>query len=231
MKLIFKHSVFEFSGLLIVLFLFVMGTVVSAADVTCNGYATILYDNDKTALSICHGPYTKIDRKRLDQWQACDDAIIQIKDKESGKKHQYADCLSDAGKEFRVDGNVFMLRHFLMTYPEFESQPLLVESLDLMTNKKTYRFEKQFPVCTKKDISDAANQIDSVTVKPFEGKTYFNAVYSNLYTLRDCAKSNPELVISILRRYRTGNYFDGEVEETLNSVVDEVELIGAATQR
>jgi hypothetical protein len=206
--------------------------VASADEVTCGGLSTLLYANDKIALTICHGSYTKIDRTRLGQWQDCDDAMIHNRDKTSGKTTQYADCLPGARKQFRISGDTFMLRHFYATYPgRFESKPLLVEALNLATNKKTYEFEIRFPACTRKDIEDAAKQIDSTIAKPFDGKTYFTSVYGGFYKLRDCAKSNPQFVRSVLHKYETSGLFDGEVAETLSSVINEVELIHAATTR
>lgn len=232
MKLIYPHSVLIPRRFLVAAILFAIHSVASAAEVTCGGLSTLLYANDKIALTICHGPYTKIDRTRLEQWQDCDDAMIHIRDKTNGKTAQYADCLPGARKQFRISGDTFMLRNFYATYPgRFDSEPLLVEVLNLATNKKTYEFEKQFPACARKDIDEAAKQIDSTTAKPFDGKTYFTSVYGGFYKLRDCAKSNPQLVRSVLLKYERSGLFDGEVAETLSSVINEVELIHAATTR
>lgn len=90
-------------------------TALATEDI-CDGYSTHLYTNDKIVLTICHGPYTKIDRTRLGQWQGCDDAAFQIRDKNTGETSQYADCISEAGKQFRIHGTAFMLRHFQTTY-------------------------------------------------------------------------------------------------------------------
>ncbi|MDT3705893.1 MAG: hypothetical protein ROZ09_03630 [Thiobacillus sp.] len=203
-----------------------------AAEVTCGGYSTLLYANNKVALTICHGPYTKVDRTRLDHWQDCDDAMIHLRDKTKGETTEYADCLPGDRKQFRVKGDAFMLRHFYATYPgRFESKPLLVETLNLTTNTRTYQFEKRFPACTRRDIDDSTKQIDSATAKPFDGKTFFDSVYGGFYKLRDCAQSDPKLVLAILQRYGKSDLFDGEVAETLGSVASEVELIDAATKR
>lgn len=231
MKLIFRHLALIPRELLLGAFLIAVNPTVFAAEAICGGYRTLLYASDKIVLTICHGPYTKIDRKRLGQWQGCDDAVIQISDKKNGRTTQYTDCLSEAGKQFRVRDNAFMLRHFQTTYPGFESEPLLIEILNLDTNKKTYVFEKRFPACTRKDIDHAEKQVDSTTAKPFNGETYFTSVYGGFYRLRDCAKSDPQLVLSILRKYQNSDLFDGEVAETLSSVTSEVELIYAAITR
>lgn len=212
-------------------FIFVVQTVF-AAGVTCGGYSTLLYANDNLVLTICHGPYTKIDLKRLNQWQSCDDAEMQIRYKKNGNRIQYADCLSEAGKQFQILGSDFMLKHFQTTYPGFEPEPLLVEILNLETNKRTYQFEKQVPACTRKDIDQAVKQVDSATAKPFKaGQIYFNLVYGGFYKLRDCARSDPELALSILRKYQNSELFDGEVAETLSSVTSDAELIYAAIKR
>jgi hypothetical protein len=203
-----------------------------AGEATCGGYSTLLYSNGRMALTICHGPYTKIDRARLSQWQGCDDAVIYLLDKENGTTTQFADCLSEAGKQFRIQGDSFMLRHFYAAYPSrFDSKPLLVETQNLKTKKKTYQFETRFPVCTKKDIDDATRQIDATTAKSFDGTTYFDSVYGGFYKLRDCAQSDPELALSILQKYKKSGLFDGEVAEALSSVLSEAELIYAATVR
>lgn len=209
------------------LFLAISG-MASAADATCEGYATLLYADERNALFMCHGSYTEVDRKSFGKWQACDDAVILIRDKRSGRTSQSSDCLSESGKQFRVDGSVFMLRHFLMTYPEFEPQPLVIEYLDMKSGRRTYELERRFPVCTREDIDDAAKQIDSATTRPFDGKAYFATVYGSFHRLRDCAASAPRLVISILNKYQTSGQFDGETAETLTSVIDEVSLINSA---
>jgi hypothetical protein len=202
-----------------------------ATEVTCGGYSTLLYANNEIALTICHGPYTKIDRARLDHWQDCDDAMIHIRDKKQGKTTEYADCLPGGLKQFRVQGDAFVLRHFYATYPgRFESKPLLVETLKLTTGAKTYQFEKRFPACTKADVDDAIKQIDTTMAKPFDGKTFFDSVYGGFYKLRNCAQSAPSMVLAILQRYGKSGLFDGEVAETLSSVTSEVELIYAATK-
>ena len=212
-------------------FVFINQTVF-AAEATCGGYSTLLYTNDNMALTICHGPYTKIDLKRLDQWQSCDDAEILIRYKKNGNNTRYADCLSEAGKQFRIRGSEFMLKHSQTTYPGFEQEPLVVETLNLETSKKTYQYAKQFPVCTRKEIDQAARQVNSATAKPFNGgQTYFNLVYGGFYKLRDCARSDPELVLSILHNYQNSGLFDGEVAETLSSVTSDTELIHAASKR
>lgn len=232
MKVVLRHLGLKPLKLLLAAILIAVTPPLFAAEDTCGGYSTLLYANDKTVLTICHGPYTKINRKRLDQWQGCDDAVIKITDKNSGKTTQYADCLSEAGKQFRIQGSAFMLRHFQITYPGFESEPLLIESLDLETSKKTYEFEKQFPACGRNDIDHAAKQIDSSTAKTFNRETYFTSVYGGFYKLRDCAKSDPQSVLTILRKYhQNSDLFDGEVVETLSSVTSEVELIHAAIRR
>jgi hypothetical protein len=213
-------------------FLIFVSQTVFAAGEPCGGCSTLLYANDNLIFTICHGPYTKIDIKRLDQWQNCDDAEIQIRYKKNGNTTQYADCLSEAGKQFRIRGSEFMLKHFQTTYPGFESEPLLVEILNLETNKKTYQFEKQFQACSRKDIDQAVKQVESAIAKPFKGgQTYFNLVYGGFYRLRGCAKSDPQLVLSILRKYQNSGYFDGEVAETLSSVTSDAEVIYEAIKR
>ncbi len=232
MKILFQRKALKFCVLIVASLLSACNDTVFATEVTCGGDSTLLYTNNKIALTICHSPYTRIDRVRLDHWQDCNDAMIHIRDKNQGKNTEYADCLPGARKQFRVRRDAFMLRHFYETYPgRFELKPLVVETLNLTTNTKTYQFEKRFPACTKKYVDDAAKQIDAATAKPFDGDTYFDSVYGGFYKLRDCAQSAPRLVLSILQRYGKSGLFDGEVAETLSSVISEVELIDAATVR
>lgn len=130
--------------LLVGTLLFAVSSLSIADELACDGFSTFLYANSKIVLTICHGSYTKIDRTRLGQWQECDDATVYIRDKKNGTTTLFTDCLSEAGKQYRVYGDAIMIRHFYTTYPEFKSKPLLVETLDLTTNKRTYEFEKQF---------------------------------------------------------------------------------------
>ncbi len=217
-------------GLLVSFVVFASTAIAAESGVTCNGLNTILYSSSDMDLSVCHGEYTKIDKSKLERWQNCDDALIHIKDKKQGKTRVYADCMSETGKQIRVVGDTFMLRHFHAQYPgRFEPKPLLIEALNLSTNTKSYKFEKQFPACSKKDIDDATRKIDMTTAKPFDGSTYFNSVYGAFYKLRNCSVSDSQRVLSILHKYQESDRFDGEVAEMLSSVISEVELIHAAT--
>ncbi len=219
------------TGLLAIGLLFLMNSLLVVAEVTCGGYSTVLYSGDEIVLTICHGPDSKITRSKSDQWQYCDDAMIQIRNKKDGKTIKYADCRPGITKQIMVHGDTLMLRHFYVDFSnEFEAKPLLIEAMNLRTNEKNYEFEKRFPICSRQDINDAIMQINSSTEKPFDGKTYFTAVYGGFYKLRDCAKSQFGMVLSILNKYQESNLFDGEVSEVLDEVVEEVEIIHAASR-
>lgn len=218
--------------LLIGAFIIFLCQTISVAEETCGGLGTRLYANDNLALTICHGPYTQIDLKHLYQWQNCDDAQIQIRSMKNGATTPYADCLSEAGTQFRIRDDDFMLKYFQTTYPGFETEPLLVEILNLETNETTFQFEKKFPACTRNDIDQAVIQIDTAIAKPFDGEQrYFDLVYGGFYKLRNCARSAPGQVLSILRKYQNKRLFDGEAAEILSSVTSDAELIYAASSR
>lgn len=217
-------------GALFYLILTVASTAAAGEpDVSCGGYNTVLYSDAATALTICHGQDASFSRSNLERWQDCGDAMILIRDKQSGATRTYADCTPMKPVQFRVDGNRFLIRHFYTQYPGFEAKPLLVESLDLADHSRTYRFQTHFAHCTEDEVDAARQRIDSAVSKPFDGRTYFAAVYGGFYTLRDCSASRPKRVLSILREYRERDLFDGEVAETLSEVTDEAALIARAT--
>lgn len=195
----------------------------------CFGDSTVLYSNNDVTLSICHAPYTKIDRSLLGQWQDCDDAIVYLRDKAHGTTKEHVDCSPTTRKQFMVRGHTFMLRHFYTEYPGFESKPLVVETFDIHNKEKKYEIVAKLKTYNKKDIENAVAKIDSTITKPFDGKTYFTSIYGGFFKLRDYAVSDPDFVLSILNKYKKKGVFDGEVAETLSNVIDEVELIAKAS--
>lgn len=214
--------------------LYLVSAVASAAaggpDAPCGGYNTVLYSDATTALTICHGRDSRFSRSALGRWQDCGDAVISIRDKREGATRKYADCTPMKPVQFKVDGKRFLVRYFYTRYPGFETRPLLVESLDLAHRAKTYRLQAHFASCTEGAVAAARQRIDSAVSKPFDGRTYFAAVYGGFYKLRDCSASQPKPVLAILRAYRDKGVFDGEVAETLDEVTDEVELIARAVR-
>jgi pyruvoyl-dependent arginine decarboxylase (PvlArgDC) len=109
-------------------------------------------------------------------------------------------------------------------------KPFLIENYDITSKKKTYEFVEKLPGCSKKEIGQTIQVIDSTIAAPYDGKTYFKSIYSSFFRLRDCAKDDSGYVLSVLRKYQESGAFDGEVAETLVSVIDEVELIAVATK-
>lgn len=223
-------KILKIAILLSLSFFVIPNALATGTDAACGGESINIYSNKDLDLIICHAPYTKISQTQLDQWQDCDDAIIQINDKKKGKTTEYMDCGLSSNMQFMLRDNKFMLRHYFTEYPGFEMKPMLIERLDLVSNKSTYEFIKEFPACSKKEIDRTIQVIDSTIIAPFDGKTYFKSIYSNLFNLRDCAISNPDLVIATLDNYQKRRVFDGEVAETLVSVIDEVKLISKATK-
>lgn len=202
----------------------------SGSGVSCGGYNTVLYSNDELALSICQGQAQRFSRSDLAHWQDCADAMILIRDKKHGTTTEYMDCTPTGRVQFMIRSNRFRVRHFYTEYPGFEMKPLLVESFNLGNHTKTYQFIKRFVGCNKGDVEAAKRQIDSAVAKPFDGKTYFPAVYGGFYKLRDCSVTKPGVVLQILQRYEDEGRFDGEVAETLDEVMDEADAISRAVQ-
>ena len=194
----------------------------------CSAESTLLYSDNSSEVAMCHGSYLTIDTQRLSTWQDFVDASIYIQDKKSGAAHEYIDCGALHEKQFRVEDSHLSIRHFFTTYSGSETLPPLIETLDLKTQAKTFRFENDFQKCDQTSINKAVHKIDAETAKPFNGATYFSAVYGGFYELRNCSFSEPEKVLSILQKYDTSDSFDGEVSETLSEVISEVELIRQA---
>lgn len=221
-------SMTKLASLLISCSLAVPGAFASAPDAACNGIDTLIYSNSEIDLSICHGEYTKIDQSKLGQWQGCDDAMVQIREKRHGQLSQYADCLTNRIRQFKIEDNALLLNHSYTEYPGFDEKPLLVERLDLATRTKKYIFKKQFPACSKKDVDSSVRQIDSGMTNQSDMKKYFDLVYGGLFKLRDCAKSDPASVIAAYKRFEKKALFDGEVAETFSELFEEVRLISDA---
>lgn len=217
-------------ALLSLFFSVIPNALVAEIDATCGGESTIIYSSKDTDLTICHAPYTKIEQAQLNQWQYCEDALIQISDKKQSKTTNYMDCELRSNIQFMLQGNVLKLRHHFTEYPGFEMKPFLIENYKIASNKKTYEFVEKLPACNEKEIDETVKKIDSTIAAPFDGKTYFKSIYSNLFKLRDCAISKPDFVLATLEDYQKNGVFDGEVAETLVSVIDEVKLISKATK-
>jgi len=183
-------------------------------------------------LTICHGPYTKIDWSSLSEWQSCDDAKIQIRRKGNAKTAEYVDCMPMVPKQFSIRGNNLLLLHFFTEYPGFKKKPMLVETIELSTDKRKYEFVEKFTARSKKDFESAVKQIDSTLTKPFDGTTFFTSIYGGFFVLRDYAAVDPKSVLLVLQNYqKRGGRIDGEVAETLSEVIEEVNLIYAAHQK
>ncbi len=215
-------------SLLVLFILAAPNSFASAPDATCGGLSTIIYSNSEMDLSICHGEYTKIDKSKLGQWQNCDDAMVQIRDKKHGKLSKYADCLTNKIRQFMIADNSLMLNYVYMEYPGFEEKPLLIERLNLTTRTKKYVFKKQFLVCHKNDIDNSIKQIESGIANQSDMGKYFDNVYGGLFKLRDCAKTEPVSVLAAFKKYEKKALFDGEVAETFSELFEEVKLISAA---
>lgn len=206
----------------------VSSSLASADNFKCGGFNTVLYSNKARAITICHGPHTKIIRSKLNKWNNCFDATILLRNKTTGKNSVVTDCYPQNQKQFSVQGGTLRVRHFYTEYPGFDSKPLVIETLDAKKNRRHYKLERKFKKCTTADI-DAQNRLIQQTVsKPFDGSTFFKSVYGAFFKLRDCSFSYPDKVINILNSYWEIDRVDGEVAETLGTVVDEAKIIKKA---
>lgn len=221
-------SMTRLAGFLMSCILAAPGAFASEPDTACSGIDTLVYSNSEIDLSICHGEYTKIDKSKLSQWQGCDDAIVQIRDKRHGQLSQYADCMANKIRQFKIEDNALLLNHFYTEYPGFDEKPLLIERLDLATRSKKYIFKKQFSACSKKDIDSSVRQIDSGMANQPDMKKYFDLVYGGLFKLRDCTKSDPTSALAAYKSLEMKALFDGEVAETFSELFEEVRLISDA---
>lgn len=203
----------------------------SVPEENCGGVSTLIYSGSEIDLSICHGEYTKIDQSKLGQWQNCDDAIVQIKDKKNGKLSIYADCQTNKIRQFMIADNALELSHVYVEYPGFEEKPLLIERFDLTTHTKKYIFKKQFLACNKIDVDNSVKQIESGIANRSDMGKYFDSVYGGLFKLRDCAKTAPVSVLAVFKKYEKKALFDGEVAETFSELFEEVKLISTAMAR
>lgn len=56
----------------------------SAAKASCGGYSSVIYSNNRIALTLCQSQATRFTRSDLRHWQDCSDAMILIRDKTEG---------------------------------------------------------------------------------------------------------------------------------------------------
>lgn len=222
-----NHRSFKYS-LILASVLFSNSPVSAEEPFRCGGENTRIYTGSDIAVSVCHGSHVHIDDAKLDQWQECGDSIIYLRDNSDGSTVEITDCMY-VGKQFRVNGDKLLLRHFMTGYPGNDSTPFLVETLNLKTKSKSFQFEYEFPECSWSDVGKARQKINAETAKPFNGETYFRAIYGGMYDLRNCAKSQPGYALANLIRLDEWQRFDGEVSETLSIIISEVELIYQAT--
>lgn len=205
-----------------------LATIVSSFE--CGGISTSVYKKENKNVAVCHGPHTKIQTSLLPQWQDCVDAIIYIQDMHTKKSLEFADCSPMSLKQFKVSGDVFMLRHYYDVYPGDDLKPLLVEKYNVLTQEASYDIEANLPKYDKSAADKAAALIEKTVKQPFDGRTYFKAIYGSFYKLRDYAIVDPKYVLNILNDFQKRGLFDGAVSERLSSVIDEVELISKAKQ-
>jgi len=199
----------------------------SPSDITCGGINTVLISSQGHAVTVCHGPYMKIKKGALTNWNECTDAMILYRESEKGGSSLIADCTADNQKQFSVKSNLLKLRHFYTVYPGFDAKPLMIEVFDTNTKIRKFRFEKKFSKCSDGRIRKLDTLVRDVTSKP-KNNTFFNKIYGAFFELRDCSFSNPDKVIDILKGYRKLDDVDGEVAETLSTAIEEAELIRLA---
>lgn len=220
-----------FSLILLLASLLASASALANDPFTCGGESTPIYSDPDITVSVCHGANVHMDDAKSGEWQACVDSAIYQHSRRNGSNVEITDC-GFTGKQFKVDGDHLLLRHFLTEYPGDESRPFLIEDINIKAGTKGFQYEREFPRCGLSDVEDAVDRIEAEMKRPFNGETYFREVYGGLYALRDCAKSLPGLALAHLREYAKREVFDGEVAETLDAITSEVEVIyGSAVNR
>lgn len=196
----------------------------------CGGDKTTLITANGLNLFMCHAPYTKIDTSKLGEWQNCDDGMFYIESTSGSmvKEKLINECVVTSKMEFRIQDNSLKLRHYYAEYPGFKEKPKIIESFDIVKGIVTYKIVGRYEKRTKEEIDKTIMEIENTIAKPFDGKTYFSSMYTNLYKLRDYAVVDPQYSLTVLRGYQEKRVFDGEVSETLSNIIEEVELISKA---
>jgi len=194
----------------------------------CNGYMTALYSGTTNTIAICHGPYMKLDTKRLSNWNRCGDSIIYSINKRNKKHKIIADCSPMVIKEFRLIGEKLEIQHYCNQHKSTDQLPFILESHDVENGSVSYGYSYNPVKYTRKDIEDAIALIEKTISAPFDGKTYFNNIYSSFYKLRDYAVTDYKYSKDILSTYKDRAVFDGEVTETLSEVIYDVLLVERA---
>lgn len=198
-------------------------------DFECGGTITNLHTSPDVTVSICHAPYTKFDISNLSNWQACIDSIIYITAKD-GMNTVHTDCTPDTYNEFKVSANSLFVKHYYETYPDFEGKPLVVEEFFIRTHKSKYTLVAKLPHITKNQLESSLYQLESELSKPFDGKTYFTAVYGAFNNLLAYSAQDPEYSHNVLAEYEKRGIFEGEVSETLSATIGYVNLIQITKQ-
>ena len=191
----------------------------------CNGFSTVIYTDKENSVAVCHSQHMKIKRLLLGQWQDCTDAMIYIRNKKTTKSQMHTDCNPISHKQFKIDKNNLLIKHYHNQHPGFELKPLLVENYNIINKSKTYTLIEKLKTYTKEEVLSAITKLDKEVKKPFNGNTYFENVYNGFFMLRNYALSEPQFALKKLNEYNNSNMFSGEVSEVLSDVVREAQLI------
>jgi hypothetical protein len=195
----------------------------------CGGTVTNIYTSPDISVSICHAPYTKFDLKNLINWQPCIDAIIYTTAR-NGVSTIHTDCSPDTYSEFKVSTNNLFVKHYYEAYPGFESKPLVVEEFITKTQKSTYTLSANLTHITKTQFESSLSQLEAELRKPFDGKTYFSAVYGAFSNILAYSTQEPEYALKVLAEYEKRGIFDGEVSEILSATIGYANLIQKTVQ-
>lgn len=196
----------------------------------CDGYMTALYSDATNAIAICHGPYMKFGTKPLSSWSQCGDSIIYSIDKKNKKQRIVADCSPMVSKEFRVIGGKLEIQHYCNQHESTDQLPFILESRDIESGDIYYKYSYTPKSYTRNDIEVALELIEITVKSPFDGRTYFNNIYSSFYKIRDYAVTDYQYSKEVLMAYKERAVFDGEVAEALSEIIDDVLLIEIVTK-
>lgn len=201
---------------------------VKESEFVCQGYNTIVHSDEMRLVSVCHGPYAELNRKKIEQWQDCYDSIIYERDKKKNRNTIIVDCSPVRYTQFRLINGVLDIKYYYDPYSGDGQEPFVLKSYDISRSSNTYKIVADLGSYTRQEIKETIQLMDVEISKPFDGRTYFNVIYSGFDKIRDFSVTDPIFSMKILNDYAARQVFDGEVSERLSLTIDDIELIKQA---
>lgn len=198
------------------------------SEFACQGYNTIIHSTKTKLIAVCHGAYADFNRKEIGQWQDCYDSVIYTKDKKTSKNTVIADCSPTRYIQLRVHGGALDIKYYYDPYSSDEQKPFVLKSYDVSYSSSAYKILADLGRPTRKEVGKTVQLMNTEINKPFDGRTYFNAIYSGFDMIRAFAQVDPDFSMKVLNSYIERQVFYGEVSERLSQTIDDVQLIMSA---